>query len=260
MAPELSTNKLKQVVHLLGEVAVLLIANGSNTRRVSRNVTRIANALGYSFNIFYSYSAVVLTVIDSKTGEEMTEVRTIPENKVHFAIVTHISILSWQVVEQKLSPEEINKEIERIKNHPRYNKYIMFLFVAIAGGSLARIFGGSYWDFLISFLATFAGLIVKSYFQKHKFNGFIITLFAAFVSVTVVNLFRITGFTTLNAGLAACVLWLIPGVPLINGFIDLLSGYIVTGMAKLTSAIISIFMIALGFFLSLIIFGYGPSL
>ena len=56
--------------------------------------------------------------------------------------------------------------------------------------------------------------------------------------------------------LAACVLWLIPGVPLINGFIDMLTGYMVSGMAKLAYALMLVFMISIGFYLSLFVFGY----
>ncbi|MBP1664566.1 MAG: hypothetical protein H6Q19_1706 [Bacteroidetes bacterium] len=253
-------SKLGQVTELLAEIATLLMSSGSNTRRVSRNVTRIANALGYDFDIFYSYSAVVVTVKETKSGEKETIVRAIPGYGTHFSIVSAISILSWQVAEQKLSVEKIKEELERIKKKPRYNKYVMFFFVALAGGSLARIFGGTYIEFVIAFLATLIGLFGRSFFQEKKFNPFISWLFAAFISVSVVNVFRLFGVSPINSGLAACVLWLIPGVPLINGFIDLLSGHVVSGMAKLTSAAVFIFMIALGFFLSLIVFGYGSTL
>ncbi len=252
--------KLEQVTELLAEIATLLMSSGSNTRRVSRNVSRIANALGYDFDIFYSYSAVVVTVRSSKTGKTETLVKSIPHYGVHFSIVSDISILSWQVVEHHLGIEKIKEEIERIKNLPRYNKYLMYFFVALAGGSLARIFGGTYLELLIAFLATFIGLLGRSFFQIRKFNPFISWLFASYISVSVVNIFHILGVEQLNNGLAACVLWLIPGVPLINGCIDLLSGHVVSGMAKLTSAAVFIFMIALGFFLSLITFGYGSTL
>lgn len=257
---KISSEKLEQVTELIADIATLLISNGSNTRRVSRNINRIANGFGYDCDIFYSYSAVVLTVCEKATGEKQTLVKMIPHYGVHFAIITDISILSWQVVEHQLSLEQIKNEVERIKKLPRYNKYLMYFFVALAGGSLARIFGGSYIEFLVSFLGTFIGLVGRSYFQKHKFNPYITWLFAAFISVSVVNMFYSLGFVPLSYGLAACVLWLIPGVPLINGFIDLLSGHVVSGMAKLASAAMFIFMIALGFFLSLITFGHGSSL
>ncbi|MGC3976906.1 MAG: threonine/serine exporter family protein [Paludibacteraceae bacterium] len=123
---EFQQTKLNQLTELLADIATLLMSSGSNTRRVSRNVSRIANALGYDFDIFYSYSAVVVTVKDSKTGEKETLVKAIPGYGTHFSIVSDISILSWQVVEHKLSVEHIIEELKQIKKTPRYNKYMMF--------------------------------------------------------------------------------------------------------------------------------------
>ena len=70
------------------------------------------------------------------------------------------------------------------------------------------------------------------------------------------TIFRTFGVEEYKNALAACVLWLIPGVPLINGFIDSLTGYIVSGVAKLFYAMLLIFMISIGFYLSLFVFGY----
>ena len=70
------------------------------------------------------------------------------------------------------------------------------------------------------------------------------------------SIFRLAGVEHYHNALAACVLWLVPGVPLINGFIDMLSGCIVAGIAKLTHAAILVFMISLGFYLALLLFGY----
>ena len=138
--------------------------------------------------------------------------------------------------------------------------YLMWFFVSLAGGSLAYIFGGdnhnSYLEMGISFLATLTGLAGRRLLQLRKFNVFICWAWAAFVSVSVVNAFRLMGVEEYKNALAACVLWLIPGVPLINGFIDMLTGYMVSGMAKLAYALMLIFMISIGFYLSLFIFGY----
>ena len=138
--------------------------------------------------------------------------------------------------------------------------YLMWFFVSLAGGSLAYIFGGdnhnSYFEMGISFLATLIGLAGRRLLQVRKFNVFICWAWAAFISVSVVNAFRLVGVEEYKNALAACVLWLIPGVPLINGFIDTLTGHVVAGLAKLTYALVLIFMISIGFYLSLFIFGY----
>ena len=65
------------------------------------------------------------------------------------------------------------------------------------------------------------------------------------------------GMQDYHAALTACVLWLIPGVPLINGFLDIFSGHVVSGWAKVSMGLLMVFMIAVGFYLSIFVFGYG---
>lgn len=252
-------NQLQRVTHLLAEISTLLICSGANTRRALRNVERISQALGYHCEVFHSYSGVVLSVYDTQTNEKETIVQSIAHHGVNFNTISEISILSWQVVEEKLPIHAIENEVKRIKNAPHYPLVLMWFFVSMAGGALAYIFGGkngSYVEFSISFLSTFIGIAARKALQMRHFNHFICWGWAAFVSVSVVNVFRLLEIQPINNALAACVLWLIPGVPLINGFIDLLTGNVVSGWAKLSTAMTLVFMIAVGFYLSLIIFGY----
>lgn len=252
--------EIERVALLLSEVNFILITGGANTRRVLRNVNRIAGALNYHCEVFYSFSAIILTVYNNTTGEKETIVKSIPHHGVNFNAISDISILSWRVLEKKLRIDAIERELAYIKKKPHYNMYFMWFFVSLAGGSLAYIFGGdhhnSYIEFGISFLATLTGLLGRRLLQLRKFNIFICWAWAAFVSVSVVNIFRTFGVEEYKNALAACVLWLIPGVPLINGFIDSLTGYIVSGVAKLFYAMLLIFMISIGFYLSLFVFGY----
>ena len=217
---------IERAARLFADINELLISSGANTRRVERNVERISNALNYHCENFYSHAAIVLTVQDKTTGEKETIVRTISHHGVNFSAISDISILSWEAIEKKLPIEEIEEQVATIKVKPHYNMYVMWFFVSVAGGSLAYVFGkenASYTEFGMSFIATLLGL---------------------------------AGVEQYHNALAACVLWLVPGVPLINGFIDMLSGCIVAGIAKLTHAAILVFMISLGFYLALLLFGY----
>lgn len=250
---------IERAAKLFADINELLISSGANTRRVERNVERFSNALNYHCENFYSHAATVLTVQDKATGEKETIVRVIPHHGVNFSAISDVSILSWEAIEEKLSIEEIEEEVAAIKARPHYNMYVMWFFVAVAGGSLAYVFGGkdaSYAEFGMSFLATFIGLAARRILQLRKFNIYICWAWAAFVSVSVMSIFRLLGVEHYHNALAACVLWLVPGVPLINGFIDMLSGCIVAGVAKLTHSAILVFMISLGFYLALLLFGY----
>lgn len=256
---EKQQSNIENAAELFAQISTLLISSGANTQRTTRNVERFANALGYHCEMFFSFSATILTVYKQNDKQNRTIVRRIPHHGVNFNAISDISILSWEAYEKKLPIEEIQKEIDIIAKKPHYNIYLVWLFVALAGGSLAYIFGGkngSYIEFGVSFLATFIGAVGRRILQLRKFNLFICWAWAAFVSVSVVNIFRFIGIEPLSNALAACVLWLIPGVPLINGFIDLLTAHIVSGGAKLLYAMVLVFMIAVGFYISLFAFGY----
>ena len=250
---------IERAARLFADINELLISSGANTRRVERNVERISNALNYHCETFYSHAAIVITVHDMKTGEKENITRTIPHHGVNFNAISDISILSWEVVQEKLTIEEVEEQVAAIKSRPHYNMYVMWFFVAVAGGSLAYVFGGkhaSYAEFGMSFLATLIGLAGRRVLQLRKFNVYMCWGWAAFVSVSVMSIFRLLGVQDYHNALAACVLWLVPGVPLINGFIDMLSGCVVAGVAKLTHSAILVFMISLGFYLALLLFGY----
>lgn len=249
--------ELEKATELFADISSLLISSGANTKRALRNVNRIANALDYSCQILHSYSGVVICTTDKKTEKCHTIVLNIPHHGVNFSTVSQVSILSWQVVEHKLSIEEIQAEVEFIKQVPHYNTYIMWAFVGIAGASLCRIFGGGLYETLITFAATFIGLWARRILQRKHYNVFICWFFASFVSVSVINIAHILGISPVKNALATCVLYLIPGVPLINGFMDMLTGNMVSGAAKSIYAAMLIFMISIGFFVSVIIFGYG---
>ena len=256
---------IERAAKLFAEINELLISSGANTQRVKRNVDRISAALGYECEVFYSHSAVIVTVIGKLTGEKETVVEMIPHHGVNFNAISDISILSWEVQEKKLTIDEIEQQVAAIKAKPHYNMYVMWFFVSVAGGALAYIFGGkesSYAEFGMSFAATLAGLAGRRVLQLRKFNVYICWAWAAFVSVCVISIFRkLIEYYTIDLefrnALAASVLWLVPGVPLINGFIDMLTGSTVSGMAKLSHAAILVFMRGLGFYVALYLFGYG---
>ena len=60
---------------------------------------------------------------------------------------------------------------------------------------------------------------------------------------------------TPDIALASSVLYLIPGVPLINSIIDILGGHVLIGMSRAVNAAILIICIALGLSVTLLILG-----
>lgn len=250
----MAKNQVNETITLLADIAEMLISNGSNTPRVSRNVNRIANALGFQTEIFFSYSAVIITLIDPVTGYRETIVKNVSGYDTQFMVISDISILSWHVVEKNLTIDKIREELIRIKKIRNYKPWLVFTAVSLAGGGLVKIFGGSNFEFLVAFVGTLLGIVGQQFFIKKQFNVFLTTFAGSFISTAGAAAFKLFGFTDINIAIISSVLWLIPGVLLINGFIDAISGFVVSGFAKVTAASIHLFMIAFAFFTALLMF------
>ncbi len=254
------TSNLDKITELLAEVATVLISNGANTTRTVRNLKRIATAFQCNVEHFFSHSAIVITVEDSISHEKKTLVKTIPHYGVNFSIVSEVSILSWEIASQKTTIAQIEAELNDIKEMDSYPEWVKFVLIGFATAALAKIFDGSYIEFGVAFLAALIGIYGRKFLMQKKYNIYISWLFAAFVSTSIVNIFRLVGIESYLGALTASVLWLIPGVPLINGFLDILMGHTVSGWAKVAMAFMLVFMIGVGFYVSLFVFGYGFTL
>lgn len=250
---------LDRLTDLLATTGVLLISSGANSARTSRNLDRIAGTFGLGIENFFSYSGIVLTVENLKTGEKRTVVRKITHHGVNFSIISAISILSWETQKLKTGIGTLEEKIYRISGEKAYPEWLKCVGIGFATAALSQIFEGGANAFFVAFLSAIAGFFGRMLLLKHHFNLFVSFFVAAFISASVVNFFRYMGLQDFRPALAACVLWMIPGVPLINGFLDILEAHIVSGGAKLTLGGILIFMIAIGFSLSLFVFGYGYS-
>lgn len=79
----------------------------------------------------------------------------------------------------------------------------------------------------VAFTAAFIGYFVRVSFSKRNFNSMICISIAAFVTTLITGLGRLYGIGAHpEAAMATGVLYLIPGVPLINCVIDLIEGYL----------------------------------
>jgi len=88
-----------------------------------------------------------------------------------------------------------------------------------------------------------------------RFNPYLCIFFASLVSTMLSGLAVKYGFgENPEAAFSTSVLYLVPGVPLINSFTDLLDGNIMNGMVRGANGLIITLSIALGLLVSLFIY------
>ena len=123
--------------------------------------------------------------------------------------------------------------------------FFVLLTVGLANASFCRLFGGDWTAMSIVFTSTLVGFAAKQRMQAHGLNHFlpfIISSFLASLCASIALRFDCTSETAL----ATSVLFLVPGVPLINGVIDIVEGHILIGCSRLINALLLIICIAVG--------------
>ncbi|WP_166381806.1 MULTISPECIES: threonine/serine exporter ThrE family protein [unclassified Polaribacter] len=239
------------------EVGSLLMESGASTHRIRITIERLGAGLGYSCETLITHKTIFLLLRNNTTDELYNSFKKTPPHSVNFTLVSEISKLSWKVVEGKLLLKQLQNEVIRIKNIPRYSFIYVLIFVSFAGAGFCRLFGGMYLDMLIAFIATFFGFIVRHYTAKIKFNIYLSISFAALTASLIAG--GSTFFndnSTNHLAFATSVLFLIPGVPLINSFSDLMDGYTMNGIVRGAHAMLIALFISLGMFVAMLIYDF----
>ena len=121
----------------------------------------------------------------------------------------------------------------------------MLLTVGLANASFCRLFGGDWTAMSIVFTSTLVGFAAKQRMQAHGLNHFLTFIISSFLASLCASI-ALRFDCTSETALATSVLFLVPGVPLINGVIDIVEGHILIGCSRLINALLLIICIAVG--------------
>jgi uncharacterized membrane protein YjjP (DUF1212 family) len=250
-----SSKEIIKATNLLLEIASLLMVSGANTIRVNLTINRFADCLNLQSSCFISHKSIIMTLYDENSNLSCTRVKNIPAQAINFNIISEISKISWDTLSKTWTLDQISKEIENIKNKKRYSKLFVLVAVSLAGAGFCNIFQGDYLNMTVAFISTFIGLLVFKFTHKQKFNVYMRIFLASFIASLIAGfgvLYNIGTFP--QSALATSILFLVPGVALINSFTDLLDNHIINGMVRFTSGLMTVLAIALGLFITMLIF------
>ncbi|GGK15782.1 hypothetical protein GCM10007962_07550 [Yeosuana aromativorans] len=249
------SSKLIKKARLLLDISSLLMVSGANTIRVNLSIDRFASVLNVKASSFISHKTIVMTLYDKETHTSCTRVKNIPPYIINFSFISAISKASWNAISENWTLEQISDEIERIKTLKRYPRWLVLVAVSLAGAGFCNIFKGDYLNMLVAFISTFLGLYVFQETHKLKYNLYIRIFLGSFVASTAASFGILYGIgSNPPTALATSILFLVPGVPLINSFTDLLDNNIINGMVRFTTGLMIVLAMAIGLFLAMYIF------
>ena len=238
-------HELVEILDFPAEYATYLLGSGVHTSRVIRNSQRMGVALGVDVQLSTFQKSTIMTVRDPDNGEVLTRVVGIPALPVSFERNSDLSALSWDAFDEHLPLAEIRRRYVELISKPRIDPIFVLLCVGLANASFCRLFGGDWTAMCIVFTSTLVGFAVKQRMQAHGVNHFLIFIISAFMASMCASI-SLRFDCTSEVAMATSVLFLVPGVPLINGVIDIMEGHILIGCSRLINALLLIVCIAVG--------------
>lgn len=248
-----------ELADFLLDIGVFLLSSGAHSGRVWRNCRRIAEYWGMHMNLNPTFTGVLISVWQDENRENaVTRYKTAPAHSVHFEILTLISHLSWKITQGKLTFAEAKEELVKIHQTKNYNYLVVAVMVGFSCACLCSIAGGDIMNCITVILAASVGSILRSWILKLGFNSFLSFIMASFATTMIASMDTVLNIGTApEIALATAVLYLIPGVPLINSVIDLLEGYLSSAVARSLFAASIVTCIAVGMTLSIMSLGIG---
>ena len=231
---------------------------GVQTSRIVVNTTRVAHAYGYELTIMMFQRNITMTLMPATSDNTeashisraqhpvtgMIRHRHLPLN---FFLNAELSRLSWYTYDHHPSLEELEDRFEAIVTSPPVNRWLILFLISLANMAFCFLFGGDLGSGLCVFAGTLCGFFVRQELNARHVYPYLVICVSAFVASFVVGLGAKLGLeANPEIALGTSVLYLIPGVPFINGMMDLLDCFMLNGISRLMTAVMIVISINVG--------------
>ena len=249
---------LDALAHATLQLGRVLLVNGADTEQVQVLVTRFAASFGADANLLVTYEAVLVTLavggrIRTKLGYR------VPGMGVGMSSIEAINRLVTDAGSGRLHVDDIQSSLDTIEHRPPvYPRWLIAVALGITAASLSRLFGGDLLACIAAGLAGSVGTWVRLELGRHHVNpilvAFVVALLSGIVGGVAVDFSR-TATPALT--LIAPAMILVPGVPLINGILDMIRNHVTVGVSRLSFASLVVLAIAFGVFCATRLTGIG---
>jgi uncharacterized membrane protein YjjP (DUF1212 family) len=229
---------------LLGRI---LFSFGATVQRIQDSVACLARYLGCKVETLVSYDALLITVnngegfrtrIDSARGVA----------GLNLLGVTRVSKLLRDLSHSKPSARDLEQTLCAIRDAPHSHRVALQAFAAgCAGVGFCIVNGGDPASWLCSFVAGAFIFAIRRPLAAWKFNIHL-TLFAIALAGSVLAAFlaRLMHTATPAIALVGPVLFLVPGLPIISGGIDVVRNHVTIGISRIGFALAVTVALCLG--------------
>lgn len=253
-----SVPTLNELAVFLSRYSARLLGAGATAIRLEKNVTRIAQAYGARVEIFIMPAHVHISVWHLNENDSVSSLATVTHKVISYNVNTRLSRLSWEIADRQISFADALEKYERIIAGDGQNKWVVMLLVGLANASFCRLFGGDPQAMLSVALATIAGYYLKIVLLEHHVDVRVMAILCALLSSVIAGGSVLFDFgSTPDVALATSVLYLVPGIPFLNSFSDMLDRHYLCAISRFFDATIMTCCLSTGLCIGLFLLNLG---
>lgn len=245
---EITQDMQRTITRLCIECGLLLLQHGAESMLVEELAGRTGKALGADqVDCAISANAIVLTTIID--GHCLTSTRKVIDRGINMHIVTEVQHVVILAEHGHLDCKGVQKKFAHMKPL-RYPRWVMVLMVALSCACFCKLNNGGWDGAVITFAASGCAMYVRQVLTARHMNPLINFCFTAFVATMVAGMMLTIPLFSATSGIAmaASVLLLVPGFPLINAVADMFKGHVNTGLARWAMASLLTLATCIGIF------------
>jgi len=232
----------------------LLHQHGAESRLIEQTTQRLGVAMGAD-NIEFAITPDAIVVTSLFEGRCITTTRRCHDRGINMQMVCDVQRICVMAEKKLIQAEDVKKRLKRLKPF-KYNRWLVVLMIGFSCASFSHFFGGDRASYWVTFVASACAMILRQELAHRHHNPFVNFASAAFLATTITCLGVI-----LNLGdnpriaMAASVLLLVPGFPLINAVSDMLKGYTSMGISRWVFATLLAISVSIGIVAAMALMG-----
>ena len=246
---------MEELIHLILKIGAILSESGAEISRVEDSVSRMCRAYGATATNTYATTAHITVTVETPEGL-YTQTKRPKQIGNNFELLDKTNSLVRYISANAPTKEEIEKAIEELPRG-KYPFYVTALSQGVISAAFCLFFGSRsalecLFAFLIGLALGFLSHLLDRVESNTLLKSFLLSFLASMLAFTVT---RLGAIKTPDYIIIGYIMNLIPGLGFTGAMRDLFVGDLFTGMVRILGALLLAASIAVGFVLTMILFG-----
>jgi uncharacterized membrane protein YjjP (DUF1212 family) len=239
----------KKILILALFAGEIMMKSGAEIYRVEDTVVRICRACQIDYVECFATTTGIFVSIDSgdEDGDMHTFIKRIKNSEINLDRISAVNTFSRDFAGCGITIEDGFEQLRKIAASPRYNLLVKLIGAFLIGAFFCPIFRGATGDMPVAGCISVLTFLISQGIARLSFPDFIRIFISCICAAGMVLAAATMGLSdSISPIVVAATTIFLPGVAITNAARDLLSGDMVSGVARLAEASITAVAIAGG--------------